>query len=625
MNTLNYYDNTCIKVDQFGAIGNCKGFKDISLTESEIHEVTGNDDTTAFQSAVDYCIKNHKKLILHESKHYRITDTIIINGKLSIIGNYAYITADILDKNKPLFLIKNNSEEEICNLHLLGNYICKAGIEFQQPDNQMLTIKNVNIGFFRNGLFCEQSECLNRLIIDKCEIINNLLTGICFKSGTISSISGHSVPVRINDTLIHTNGFGPLAQTGYVGGIKIITTETRNNIYQIYLIGIGNLLITGGQLTAGNDKPTGALLWGKRVSNLCMIDVETEQFNLADTNGYNTSDYDKFIGTNYGGALHIESSQNINIQVNGHFSIYSDCFIKLVNCYGVCSLKTLAKSDTTIFLIDIAESNYNYKSSGGAHQLILDTNSPMSYLSPNSLFAIDKNKFDLLTNIGYLTPHLGSDYHFTYSENNGSQYILKGITDTENPDFSKACYIKKICHSPSVILVILDMYEFLNEGTGRFYIQYLDKDNNVIGYDILNPKDSWKAQSGNTFIKRFALYPPNNIDIVFIKYGFINIGSNAAMNSVDTLKIKGFKVYVGYDSKVNQWNDNRNICHDENYSIGFIENNMLSWGIYYPTYGFHKKGEIVFNCSPVINGNLGWICIETGTPGVWKNFGLIAD
>lgn len=616
----NYYSqNIGIDIDEFNVSGNCTGFKYISSSKDEIYSIPGDDDTSAFQNAVNYCIQHHKKLILNGSKHYRITDSIIINGRLSIIGNYASITADISDKNKALFIIKNNSKEEISNLNLFGNYLCKAGIELQQPDNQMLTLKNTSIGFFRHGIFCDQPECLNRMIIDKCEIINNLITGISFKSSTLSSNSGQSVPLRINDTLIHTNGFGPKAATGYVNGQKIITTETRNEIYQIYLIGIGNLLITGGQLTAGNDKPTGGLIFGKRISNLCMMDVETEQFNLADRTGNETTEYEEFIGDSYGGAIHVEDSQNINIQVNGSFSIYSDCFIKLVNCYGVCSLKTLIKSENTIYLIDISQSNYNYTNLNGSHQLILDTNCPLSYLSRNALFAVNKNRFDLLTNINYLRPHVGGDYHFNYSENDSSNYILKGITDIENPDFSGACYIKKVCYSPSVILVIMDMYEYVSEGTGRFYIQYLDKNNIPIKYNILNPNDSWKAQAGNTFIKRFALYPNNN-NIASIKYGFINIGPDALMNSVDTLKIKGIKLYAGYDSPVSQWNDNRDVLNNDNCSVGFIKNNMLSWGIHHPTYGFHRKGEIVFNSCPSINNPVGWICLETGSPGIWTEF-----
>lgn len=42
-----------------------------------------------------------------------------------------------------------------------------------------------------------------------------------------------------------------------------------------------------------------------------------------------------------------------------------------------------------------------------------------------------------------------------------------------------------------------------------------------------------------------------------------------------------------------------------------------------PTSGFYRKADIVWNDDPRPAGNLGWICIRTGTPGEWKPFGNI--
>mgnify|MGYP000497986970 CR=1 FL=1 len=42
-----------------------------------------------------------------------------------------------------------------------------------------------------------------------------------------------------------------------------------------------------------------------------------------------------------------------------------------------------------------------------------------------------------------------------------------------------------------------------------------------------------------------------------------------------------------------------------------------------PTIGVYNKGDIVWNDSPVPNGNVGWICIRTGNPGEWRSFGMI--
>lgn len=44
-----------------------------------------------------------------------------------------------------------------------------------------------------------------------------------------------------------------------------------------------------------------------------------------------------------------------------------------------------------------------------------------------------------------------------------------------------------------------------------------------------------------------------------------------------------------------------------------------------PTTGAHTVNEIVFNSAPVAGGFLGWVCTTAGTPGTWKQFGLIEE
>lgn len=42
-----------------------------------------------------------------------------------------------------------------------------------------------------------------------------------------------------------------------------------------------------------------------------------------------------------------------------------------------------------------------------------------------------------------------------------------------------------------------------------------------------------------------------------------------------------------------------------------------------PSGGDHARGEIVFDNAPSAGGWVGWVCVEAGTPGVWKQFGAI--
>lgn len=44
-----------------------------------------------------------------------------------------------------------------------------------------------------------------------------------------------------------------------------------------------------------------------------------------------------------------------------------------------------------------------------------------------------------------------------------------------------------------------------------------------------------------------------------------------------------------------------------------------------PTIGTYRNGDICFNNSPVIGNYVGWICIQSGTPGRWAPFGNIIN
>ncbi|MDQ6481617.1 right-handed parallel beta-helix repeat-containing protein, partial [Dyadobacter sp. LHD-138] len=43
-----------------------------------------------------------------------------------------------------------------------------------------------------------------------------------------------------------------------------------------------------------------------------------------------------------------------------------------------------------------------------------------------------------------------------------------------------------------------------------------------------------------------------------------------------------------------------------------------------PVTGYYVKGSTVTNLSPTAGGNVGWICVVSGSPGTWKAFGAIA-
>ena len=43
-----------------------------------------------------------------------------------------------------------------------------------------------------------------------------------------------------------------------------------------------------------------------------------------------------------------------------------------------------------------------------------------------------------------------------------------------------------------------------------------------------------------------------------------------------------------------------------------------------PTTGTYSVGDVVYNTIPAAGGSIGWVCVTAGTPGTWKEFGLIS-
>ena len=45
----------------------------------------------------------------------------------------------------------------------------------------------------------------------------------------------------------------------------------------------------------------------------------------------------------------------------------------------------------------------------------------------------------------------------------------------------------------------------------------------------------------------------------------------------------------------------------------------------YPTNGSYNEGDIIWNIQPRMNSYVGWVCIQTGAPGLWSPFGKIGN
>ena len=57
-------------------------------------------------------------------------------------------------------------------------------------------------------------------------------------------------------------------------------------------------------------------------------------------------------------------------------------------------------------------------------------------------------------------------------------------------------------------------------------------------------------------------------------------------------------------------------------NIGFAGRKFIT-GASAPEQGNYNVGDICWNTNPMIGGNVGWICLSAGQPGMWSKFGTI--
>lgn len=106
-------------------------------------------------------------------------------------------------------------------------------------------------------------------------------------------------------------------------------------------------------------------------------------------------------------------------------------------------------------------------------------------------------------------------------------------------------------------------------------------------------------------------------------HAFINIASSNSISVFDNnfKNDNGFKVFRTADGIPDHSFVNNNIQSKyENGRDSIINENTVRWLDAKPTVGSWLRGDIVYNASPSEGGESAWICIQSGTPGIWRVF-----
>ena len=132
---------------------------------------------------------------------------------------------------------------------------------------------------------------------------------------------------------------------------------------------------------------------------------------------------------------------------------------------------------------------------------------------------------------------------------------------------------------------------------------------------VLGTKDTVKSFVGTYASHALELGTDNTARIIISPSGNINLGNP---------KMAPSQVAVHGKLSIRVSTPDPEVDLHVNGSVRFC-NRLQKYDSTYPTSGAYNEGDIVWNIQPRMNSYVGWICIQTGSPGIWAPFGKIGN
>ena len=160
---------------------------------------------------------------------------------------------------------------------------------------------------------------------------------------------------------------------------------------------------------------------------------------------------------------------------------------------------------------------------------------------------------------------------------------------------------------------------FFDSASGRFSVGNAEPSATFSVYDSENDVEiitggdrSGRGRFGTYNTKSLDIVTDDQVRISIEERGNITLGQELR----DSTVIRAYgKVGVGVKNPREQLEVGGNIR---------FANKLMAVGVEPPTEGNYVKGDIIWNELPRPTGWAGWICIQAGSPGIWKLFGQIS-
>jgi hypothetical protein len=584
---------------------------------------TGTDNTTFLQNAINAAIAQNRPLYIPGGS-YVVTNTLTATGSIQIIGDVTTrILGKIYDKTKSVLKLAGNRRGLVENITILGaGWLPLAGIEFVTPDSQACVLRNVNVVQCRHGLYGKGPELYNRIVVDKCEFVSNLIAGV-YLDGFNGGTYGQSGPITFTHTIANGNGIPNDAQAGWFSAATTyqgVTVLGAGDKYgrQVFVKGFVNLSWIGGQFSDHSDNKALNLAEFSNGSGLTISGTDIEDIQTpVKADGTAITDFTLTHAYNEACAVSVNSVAGVNIEQAHAFAIDTQSFIKVAYRCDDVSIGNINATGTLTWVVDA----FSVNSEDTNLLTRFDLDVALNRVSARVLAAMDRSKLlPLVSAKGGFVPNSGLNAHFDTMNTAivANEYRIGYYGgDWNNPDLTKAVYwTRKVANLKGVYLQLLAKANSFNTD-GHVFLAAYDNAGALLSVQHRDTNGADAGAGGYTRNEYWAL-PALTREI---RFGFINQGNYSGVvgTHISLTGLMLFGVLDNYNSTVGNA-----VGLERTPQLHTFERNV-SWGAAAPTAGTWSKGQLVLNSAPAVNGYLGWACTVAGTPGTWEPFGVIGE
>jgi hypothetical protein len=129
-------------------------------------------------------------------------------------------------------------------------------------------------------------------------------------------------------------------------------------------------------------------------------------------------------------------------------------------------------------------------------------------------------------------------------------------------------------------------------------------------------------ESNTAYIDSTGINSQSNFSISLKSSPVVSLSSNKIVVGDSGLQQKPVQIFGAVSINVNTPDPDLSLAVNGNYMLGgkrFVNFPQA------PVTGQYHLGDICWNSQPTPNSYIGWICVASGTPGIWNGFGMIAS